>query len=85
MLFTKADALLANDLDTLLPNYLVSKLKGIPLIYDSHEIFCEVPELQNNPSKKRIWAESKTFNGDRDQVRAQAVQHAVQLLLSKLD
>ena len=36
-------------------------------------------------SKKRIWAESKTFKGDRDQVRAQAVQHAVQLLLSKLD
>ena len=36
-------------------------------------------------SKKRIWAESKTFNGDRDQVHAQAVQHAVQLLLSKLD
>jgi glycosyltransferase involved in cell wall biosynthesis len=55
LLFTKADALVANDLDTLLPNYLVSKLKGIPLIYDSHEIFCEVPELQNNPSKKRIW------------------------------
>ena len=36
-------------------------------------------------SKKRIWAEFKVFNGDRDQVRAQAVQHAVQLLLSKLD
>ena len=36
-------------------------------------------------SKKRIWAESKHFNGDRDQIRAQAVQHAVQLLLSKLD
>ena len=36
-------------------------------------------------SKKRIWAESKNFNGDRDQIRAQAVQHAVQLLLSKLD
>ena len=36
-------------------------------------------------SKKRIWAESKIFNGDRDQIRAQAVQHAVQLLLSKLD
>lgn len=55
LLFTKADALLANDLDTLLPNYLVSKIKGIPLIYDSHEIFCEVPELQNNSTKKRIW------------------------------
>ena len=36
-------------------------------------------------SKKRIWAESKIFNGDRDQIRAQAVQHAVQLLLSILD
>jgi glycosyltransferase involved in cell wall biosynthesis len=55
LLFTKADLLFANDLDTLLPNYLVSKIKGIPLIYDSHEIFCEVPELQARPSKKRIW------------------------------
>lgn len=55
LLFTKADVLWANDLDTLLPNYLVSKLKGTKLVYDSHEIFCEVPELVNNPSKKRIW------------------------------
>lgn len=55
LLFHKADVLLANDLDTLYPNYLVSKIKGIKLIYDSHEIFCEVPELQANPTKKRIW------------------------------
>ena len=55
LLFNKADVLLANDLDTLLPNYLVSKLKGIPLIYDSHEIFCEVPELQSNTIKKKMW------------------------------
>lgn len=55
LLFTKADILFANDLDTLLPNYLVSKIKKIPLIYDSHEIFCEVPELQNNSQKKIIW------------------------------
>jgi glycosyltransferase involved in cell wall biosynthesis len=61
LLFTKADALLANDLDTLLPNYLVSKLKGIPLIYDSHEIFCEVPELQHNPTKKRIWEKLESW------------------------
>jgi len=55
LLFNKADVLLANDLDTLLPNYVVSKIKGIPLIYDSHEIFCEVPELIANPKKKKIW------------------------------
>jgi glycosyltransferase involved in cell wall biosynthesis len=61
LLFTKADVLLANDLDTLLPNFLVSKLKGIPLIYDSHEIFCEVPELQANLSKKRIWEKLESW------------------------
>ncbi len=55
LLFTKADLLFSNDLDTLLPNYLVSKIKRIPLIYDSHELFCEVPELQQTPFKKKIW------------------------------
>jgi glycosyltransferase involved in cell wall biosynthesis len=55
LLFSKVDLLFANDLDTLLPNYLISKIKNIPLIYDSHEIFCEVPELQTNTTKKKIW------------------------------
>jgi glycosyltransferase involved in cell wall biosynthesis len=55
LLFHKSDLLVANDLDTLGPNFRISKLKGCPLIYDSHEIFTEVPELQSNPSKKRIW------------------------------
>jgi glycosyltransferase involved in cell wall biosynthesis len=55
LLFTKADLLFSNDLDTLWPNYRVSKLKKIPLIYDSHELFCEVPELQQTPIKKKIW------------------------------
>lgn len=55
LLFKSSDLYFANDLDTLLPNYLVAKLKNKPLIYDSHEIFCEVPELQNAPLKKKIW------------------------------
>lgn len=61
LLFKKADILISNDLDTLLPNYLVSKIKGIPLIYDSHEIFCEVPELQHTPLKKKIWERLERF------------------------
>ncbi len=61
LLFTKSDALFANDLDTLLPNYLVSKIKKIPLIYDSHEIFCEVPELQHHKNKKQIWQKVESF------------------------
>lgn len=50
-----AALLVANDLDTLMPNFLVSKIMGSKLVYDSHELFCEVPELQGNPGKRKIW------------------------------
>lgn len=55
LFFRRTDVLVANDLDTLMPNYLVSKLKGARLVYDSHEIFCEVPELQHSAFKKGVW------------------------------
>jgi glycosyltransferase involved in cell wall biosynthesis len=61
LLFKRADILVANDLDTLLPNYLVSKLKGVQLVYDSHEYFTEVPELQGSPLKKKIWLSVERF------------------------
>ena len=55
LLIHKTDILLSNDLDTLLPNYIISRLKGIPLVYDSHEYFTEVPELVNRRGIKKIW------------------------------
>lgn len=55
LLFTHSEVLWANDLDTLLPNYLVSRIKRIPLIFDSHEMFCYVAELRPNSLQQRVW------------------------------
>lgn len=55
LFFLRADVLYSNDLDTLLPNFLISKIKNLPLVYDSHEYFTGVPELEHHPLKKSIW------------------------------
>ncbi len=55
LLFLKKDVLLANDLDTLLPNYLISKLFSKKLVYDSHELFTEVQELVSRPKIRSVW------------------------------
>lgn len=48
----KETILLANDIDALLPNYLISRKLNIPLVFDSHEIFTEMPAIQNRFSQK---------------------------------
>lgn len=55
LLFCKTDYLLANDLDVLVPNYIVSTFRGKKIFYDTHEYFTGVPELTASPLKKRIW------------------------------
>jgi glycosyltransferase involved in cell wall biosynthesis len=55
LLFAKKDILLSNDLDTLLPNFLISKFFNKKLVYDSHELFIEIPELIDRPKVKKIW------------------------------
>ena len=54
LLFSSADVFLANDLDTLLANYTAARLKGVKLVYDTHEYFTEVPELEGRLARK-IW------------------------------
>jgi glycosyltransferase involved in cell wall biosynthesis len=55
LLFSKFDVVYANDLDTLLPAYLICKWRKKTLIYDTHEYFTGVPELVNRPKIRAIW------------------------------
>ena len=55
LLFTRKDIMLAVDMDTVLPNFIVAKLLRKRLVFDSHEFFSELPELQHRPGTKKIW------------------------------
>ena len=55
LLFEQFDVLLSNDLDTLLANRWASRLRGKKLVYDTHEYFLGVPEIQNRPIVKWVW------------------------------
>ncbi len=61
LLFKKCDVLVANDLDTLLPNTLVSKLRRKRLIYDSHEYFCGELSVVSNPTALKVWRAIERF------------------------
>jgi len=55
LIFRRSNLLLANDLDTLLACYLAHCCKPrTRLVYDSHEYFTEVPELNGRKAKK-VW------------------------------
>lgn len=47
--------LLANDVDSLLPNYLIHKIYKVPIVFDSHEIYSELPSLKGRKLTKIVW------------------------------
>ncbi|MCB0738251.1 MAG: glycosyltransferase [Bacteroidetes bacterium] len=62
LLFNKASIYAAVDLDTILPNLLVSKFRRKPCVYDAHEYFSEVPEVVNRKLTKAIWEKIASFS-----------------------
>ena len=69
LLFTSFDVLCSIDLDTILPGYFVAKLKQKKLVHDAHELFTEMPELNENKLAKNIWIGIEKFTIPR-------IQHA---------
>jgi glycosyltransferase involved in cell wall biosynthesis len=61
LLKNRFDIVCGIDLDTILPCYLVSKIKQKVCVYDSHEYFTEVPELLGRPFPKRVWEKIADF------------------------
>lgn len=58
LFFKRADILWANDLDTLLPNYMISRIKNLKLVYDSHEYFTESVYKK---SSKGVWEKVENY------------------------
>lgn len=61
LLFSKYDIIGAVDLDTLLPCYLVSKIRGKKLVFDAHEHFTELIEVVSRPRVQGVWLALERF------------------------
>jgi glycosyltransferase involved in cell wall biosynthesis len=56
LLFKKFDVISVVDLDTMIAGYFSHKIKPkSKLVFDAHELFTELPELENRPKTKYIW------------------------------
>jgi glycosyltransferase involved in cell wall biosynthesis len=55
LLFVKADIFCAIDLDTIMPVYYASLIRGKKRVYDAHELFTELKEVISRPSIHRMW------------------------------
>jgi glycosyltransferase involved in cell wall biosynthesis len=55
LLFNKFDLIWAVDMDTLPAAKTAALLKRKPVIFDGHDFFSELPEIQHNKTVKKAW------------------------------
>lgn len=55
LLFKRVDVICAIDADTLAACTLIAGVRNKKLVFDAHEYFTEVPELENKPIVKKTW------------------------------
>lgn len=56
-----ADLIVSIDLDTLAGCMIASRLRSSRLMFDSHELFPEVPEIAGKPLVKKVWQAVQDF------------------------
>ena len=54
LLFQKTDVICGIDLDSILPSYFISKLRGKKFVYDAHEYFTESANLINRKTEQQF-------------------------------
>jgi len=64
-LFNKYHIIVANDLDTMAAGFLAAKFKRIPLVYDAHEYFPQLPEVVHRPFTHWVWQTLEKFTVPR--------------------
>lgn len=55
LMMARVDIICAIDLDTIIPVYYASKLKGKKRVYDAHEIFTDLKEVISRPVIHKMW------------------------------
>lgn len=61
LLLHNSDIICGIDLDTILPSFLISKLKGKIFVYDAHEYFTESANLINRKFEQGLWKKIERF------------------------
>jgi glycosyltransferase involved in cell wall biosynthesis len=61
LFFAKSDALYAVDLDTIMPVFWASELRGKKRLYDAHELFTEQKEIVTRPVVYKFWMAIERF------------------------